>query len=85
MGQGLGKTAWPKPAGAYQTVTGGRYGRRRSRVGFGPSLHNQDRDGHQQNEDCKQFEMEDVQKENTLCMYISLCICHLGANWDAWG
>ncbi|XP_068858726.1 E3 ubiquitin-protein ligase Praja-2 isoform X1 [Aphelocoma coerulescens] len=66
MGQGLGKTAWPKPAGAYQTVTGGRYGRRHSYVGFRPFLNNHDRDGHQQNEDCKQLEMEDVQKENTL-------------------
>ncbi|NWU27541.1 PJA2 ligase, partial [Dyaphorophyia castanea] len=68
MGQGLGKTAWPKPAGGYQTVTGGRYGRRHSCVGFRPFLNNQDRDGHQQNEDCKQLELEDVQKENTLCI-----------------
>ncbi|NXI00928.1 PJA2 ligase, partial [Pachycephala philippinensis] len=68
MGQGLGKTAWPKPAGAYQTITGGRYGRRHSCVGFRPFLNNQDRDGHQQNEDCKQLEMEDAQKENTLCI-----------------
>ncbi|NWW57653.1 PJA2 ligase, partial [Ifrita kowaldi] len=67
MGQGLGKTAWPKPAGAYQTVTGGRYGRRHSYVGFRAFLNNQDRDGHQQNEDCKQLELEDVQKENILC------------------
>ncbi|NXC58165.1 PJA2 ligase, partial [Aleadryas rufinucha] len=67
MGQGLGKTAWPKPAGGYQTITGGRYGRRHSCVGFRPFLNNQDRDGHQRNEDCKQLELEDVQKENTLC------------------
>ncbi|NXB19277.1 PJA2 ligase, partial [Rhagologus leucostigma] len=67
MGQGLGKTAWPKPAGGYQTITGGRYGRRHSYVGFRPFLNNQDRDGHQQSEDCKQLELEDVQKENTLC------------------
>ncbi|NWT14477.1 PJA2 ligase, partial [Vireo altiloquus] len=67
MGQGLGKSAWPKPAGAYQTITGGRYGRRHSYVGFRPFLNNQDRDGHQQNEECKQLELEDVQKDNTLC------------------
>ncbi|NWV96877.1 PJA2 ligase, partial [Machaerirhynchus nigripectus] len=67
MGQGLGKTAWPKPAGGYQTITGGRYGRRHSCVGFRPFLNNQDRNGHAQNEDCKQLELEDVQKENTLC------------------
>ncbi|NXH91906.1 PJA2 ligase, partial [Edolisoma coerulescens] len=67
MGQGLGKTAWPKPAGGYQSITGGRCGRRHSYVGFRPFLNNQDRDGHEQNEDCKQLELEDVQKENTSC------------------
>ncbi|NWV77122.1 PJA2 ligase, partial [Dasyornis broadbenti] len=68
MGQGIGKTAWPKPAGAYQTISSGRYGRRHSYVGFRPFLNNQDRDGHQQNEDCKQLELEDVQKENPSCI-----------------
>ncbi|NXT05642.1 PJA2 ligase, partial [Prunella fulvescens] len=63
MGQGLGKTAWPKPAGGYQTITGRR---RHSYVGFRPFLSNQERDGHQQNDDCKQLELEDVQKENSL-------------------
>lgn len=82
MGQGLGKTAWPKPAGAYQIFTGGR---RHSFVGFRPFLNNQDIDGHRQNDDCKQLELEDVQKENSLCMYISLCMCHYFANWGAWG
>ncbi|NXL74561.1 PJA2 ligase, partial [Leptocoma aspasia] len=66
MGQGLGKIAWPKPAGGYQTTTGGRCGRRHSYVGFRPFLNNQDRDGHQENDDCKQLELEDVQKENSL-------------------
>lgn len=66
MGQGLGKTAWPKPAGGYQTITAGRCGRRHSYVGFRPFLNNQDRDGHQQNDDCKQLELEDVQKDNSL-------------------
>ncbi|NXO62959.1 PJA2 ligase, partial [Phainopepla nitens] len=64
MGQGLGKTAWPKPAGGYQTITGGRCGRRHSYVGFRPFFNNQDREVHQQNDDCKQLELEDVQKEN---------------------
>ncbi|NXT65443.1 PJA2 ligase, partial [Chaetops frenatus] len=67
MGQGLGKTVWPKSAGGYQTITGGRSGRRHSYVGFRPFLSNQDRDVHQQNDDCKQLELEDVQKENSLC------------------
>ncbi|NXO87993.1 PJA2 ligase, partial [Sitta europaea] len=66
MGQRLGKTAWPKPAGRYQTITGTRYGRRHAYVWFRPFLNNQDQDGHQQNDDCKQLELEDVQKENSL-------------------
>ncbi|NXU44108.1 PJA2 ligase, partial [Drymodes brunneopygia] len=67
MGQGLGKTAWPKPAGGYQTITGGRYGRRHSYVGLRPFLNNRNRDVHKQNDDCKPLELEDVQKENSLC------------------
>ncbi|XP_041251828.1 E3 ubiquitin-protein ligase Praja-2 isoform X3 [Onychostruthus taczanowskii] len=63
MGQGLGKTAWPKPAGGYQTLTGRR---RPSYVGFIPFLNNQDLDGHQQSNDCRQLELEDVQKEHSL-------------------
>ncbi|NXC05793.1 PJA2 ligase, partial [Orthonyx spaldingii] len=68
MGQGVGKTTWPKPAGGYQTLTGGRHGRRHSCVGFRQFLNNQDRDGHQQKEDCKQLELGDVRKENSLCI-----------------
>ncbi|NXQ11593.1 PJA2 ligase, partial [Peucedramus taeniatus] len=68
MGQGLGKTAWPKPPGGYQTITGGRSGRRHSCDGFRPFLNNQDRDGHQQNDSCKQLELEELQKENSLCI-----------------
>ncbi|NXR21994.1 PJA2 ligase, partial [Cinclus mexicanus] len=66
MGQGLGKTAWPKPTGGYQTITGGRCGRRHSYVGLRPFLNDQGRGRHQQNDDCKQLELEDVQKENFL-------------------
>ncbi|NXY30480.1 PJA2 ligase, partial [Pomatorhinus ruficollis] len=66
MGQGLGKTAWPKPAGGYQTIASGRCGRRHSYVGFRRLLNNQDRDGHQQDDNCKQLELEDVQKEDSL-------------------
>ncbi|NWI57754.1 PJA2 ligase, partial [Calyptomena viridis] len=67
MGQGVGKTAWHKPAGAYQTTTGRRFGRRHAYVGFRSLLNSQDRDAHQDNEDCKQSEMEDVE-ENSLCI-----------------
>ncbi|NXD28957.1 PJA2 ligase, partial [Spelaeornis formosus] len=66
MGQGLGKTAWTKPAGGYQTLTEGRCGRRHSYIGFQPFLNNQDRDRHQQNNDSKPLELEDVHKENSL-------------------
>ncbi|NWW38010.1 PJA2 ligase, partial [Panurus biarmicus] len=67
MGQGLGKTTWPKPAGGYQTITGGRCGRRLSYIGFRQFLNNQDRDGHQENDNCKELELEDVQKDDSLC------------------
>ncbi|NXT52274.1 PJA2 ligase, partial [Pluvianellus socialis] len=66
MGQEAGKSAWPKPAGGYQTTTGRRYGRRHAYVSFRPSLNSQDRDEHQQ-EVCERLEGEDVQKENSLC------------------
>ncbi|NWR06357.1 PJA2 ligase, partial [Paradoxornis webbianus] len=70
MGQGLGKTAWPKSAGEYKTITGGRCGRRHSYIGFRRFVNNQDRDGHQQNDNCKQLELEDVQKEDSLCILL---------------
>ncbi|XP_009646970.1 E3 ubiquitin-protein ligase Praja-2 [Egretta garzetta] len=67
MGQEAGKPAWPKPAGGYQTITGRRYGRRHAYVGFRPSLNSQERDEHQHNEDCERLELENIQKENSLC------------------
>ncbi|XP_028939529.1 E3 ubiquitin-protein ligase Praja-2 [Antrostomus carolinensis] len=67
MGQEAGKPSWPKPTGGYQTITGRRYGRRHAYVGFRPSLNNQERDEHQHNENCERLELEDVQKENSLC------------------
>ncbi|XP_075596379.1 E3 ubiquitin-protein ligase Praja-2 isoform X3 [Balearica regulorum gibbericeps] len=67
MGQEAGKPAWPRPAGGYQTITGRRYGRRHAYIGFRPSLTSQDRDEHQHNEDCERLELEDAQKENSLC------------------
>ncbi|NWV03243.1 PJA2 ligase, partial [Ptilonorhynchus violaceus] len=68
MGQGAGKIAWSKPAGEYQTVTGRRSGRRRSSLGFRSFLNSEDRDAYQQNEDCKPLELEDIRKENFLCI-----------------
>ncbi|NXE28447.1 PJA2 ligase, partial [Ardeotis kori] len=66
MGQEAGKLAWPKPAGVYQTITGRRFGRRRTYVRFRQSLNSQDRDEHQCNEDYKPLQLEDAQKENSL-------------------
>lgn len=74
MGQESAKPAWLKPAGGYQTVTGRRYGRRHAYFGFRPSLNSRDRDEHQHNEDNNRLEFEDVQRESSLCMCISLCI-----------
>ncbi|XP_061875261.1 E3 ubiquitin-protein ligase Praja-2 isoform X3 [Colius striatus] len=67
MGQEAGKPPWPKPAGGFQTVRSKRYGRRHAYVSFRPPLNSQDRDEHQHNEVCKQLELENVQKENSLC------------------
>nr|XP_009300150.1 E3 ubiquitin-protein ligase Praja-2 isoform X1 [Danio rerio] len=36
MGQEAGKSAWPKPAGGYQTISGRRYGRRHAYISFKP-------------------------------------------------
>ncbi|NXG70525.1 PJA2 ligase, partial [Baryphthengus martii] len=67
MGQEAGKLAWPKSPGGYQTITGRRYGRRHTYVGFRPSLNSQDRGEDQHNEDHEQLHLKDVQKENSLC------------------
>ncbi|XDV19959.1 hypothetical protein PO909_025352 [Leuciscus waleckii] len=36
MGQEAGKSAWPRPAGGYQTISGRRYGRRHAYISFRP-------------------------------------------------
>ncbi|NXA14527.1 PJA2 ligase, partial [Sapayoa aenigma] len=72
MGQGVGKTAWHKPAGACQTSGSRRFGRRHASVGFASLLNSQDRDAHQHDEDCKRLEGEDVQDENSLCIFSPL-------------
>ncbi|XP_059405833.1 E3 ubiquitin-protein ligase Praja-2-like isoform X3 [Carassius carassius] len=36
MGQEAGKSAWPKPTGGYQTISGRRYGRRHAYISFRP-------------------------------------------------
>ncbi|XP_072848578.2 E3 ubiquitin-protein ligase Praja-2 isoform X1 [Pogona vitticeps] len=67
MGQEAGKPTWPKPAGGHQTITGRRYGRRHAYVNFRPSLTNQERNSNQHDADCEGLELDDVQKENSLC------------------
>lgn len=84
MGQEAGKPAWPKPSGGYQTITGRKYERRHTCVSFRTSLNSQDRDEHQ-HEDCGRLEWENVQKDNSLRKCMSLCMCHLFANWDVRG
>ncbi|CAH2297160.1 E3 ubiquitin- ligase Praja-2 isoform X1 [Pelobates cultripes] len=66
MGQEACKSAWPKPAGGYQTITGRRYGRRHAYVSFRPSLESPNRTSSQQSRDCEGLELDDVQKENPL-------------------
>ncbi|XP_065518787.1 E3 ubiquitin-protein ligase Praja-2 isoform X1 [Lathamus discolor] len=66
MGKEGGKPAWPRPSRRYRTITGRRYGRRYAYVGFTPASNSQVGDGHQLNEDCKQLELEDIQKANSL-------------------
>uniref|UniRef100_A0A663MW58 RING-type domain-containing protein n=1 Tax=Athene cunicularia TaxID=194338 RepID=A0A663MW58_ATHCN len=63
MSQEAGKPAWPRPVGGYQTITGGRYGRRHACVGFRPYLNSQDRGEHQYYGDCEQLELEDKDNE----------------------
>ncbi|XP_006128952.1 E3 ubiquitin-protein ligase Praja-2 isoform X2 [Pelodiscus sinensis] len=75
MGQEAGKPSWPKPAGGYQTITGRRYGRRHAYVSFRPSLMNQDSNSSQQNGECEGLELDDVQKEKSLCPSPLLQVC----------
>lgn len=83
MGQEAGKLAWPRPTGGYRTIMRRRYRRRHAYASFRPSLNSQDRDERQQ--DCEGSNLENVQTGSSLCMCISLCMCHLIVNWDPWG
>ncbi|XP_060617864.2 E3 ubiquitin-protein ligase Praja-2 isoform X1 [Anolis sagrei] len=75
MGQEAGKPTWPKPAGGYQTITGRRYGRRHAYVSFRPSLANQERNSNQHSSECEGLELDDVQKENSLCSSPLVQVC----------
>ncbi|XP_044302123.1 E3 ubiquitin-protein ligase Praja-2 isoform X2 [Varanus komodoensis] len=75
MGQEAGKPTWPKPAGGYQTITGRRYGRRHAYVSFRPSLTNQERNSSQHDGECEGLELDDVQKESSLCSSPPAQVC----------
>lgn len=66
MGQEAGKTAWPKPSGGYQTLTGRRYGRRHAYISFRPSLESPNRSSARQKSEGEGLELGSVQKENDL-------------------
>ncbi|XP_061071788.1 E3 ubiquitin-protein ligase Praja-2 isoform X2 [Conger conger] len=66
MGQESGKSAWPKPAGGYQTITGRRYGRRHAYVSFRPSLARHRKASKENHEDWQEMEMNNVDGENAI-------------------
>ncbi|XP_041916274.1 E3 ubiquitin-protein ligase Praja-2 isoform X1 [Alosa sapidissima] len=62
MGQEAGKSAWPKPAGGYQTITGRRYGRRHAYVTFRPTS----KCRVSSTEDRQEMEMNSVEGERSI-------------------
>ncbi|KAK9974165.1 hypothetical protein ABG768_022272 [Culter alburnus] len=62
MGQEAGKSAWPKPAGGYQTISGRRYGRRHAYISFRPVT---DKQRATSGVDCQNMEKTSSQKEKT--------------------
>ncbi|CAH6792006.1 E3 ubiquitin-protein ligase Praja-2 isoform X1 [Phodopus roborovskii] len=65
MDQESNKTAWPKPAGGYQTITGRRYGRRHAYVSFKPCMTRHERSLGRAGDDYEVLELDDVPKEST--------------------
>ncbi|KAJ8287034.1 hypothetical protein GJAV_G00046260 [Gymnothorax javanicus] len=66
MGQESGKSAWPKPAGGYQTITGRRYGRRHAYVSFRPSLARRRKATKENQEGWQEMEMSSVDGEKAI-------------------
>ncbi|XP_036385027.1 E3 ubiquitin-protein ligase Praja-2 [Megalops cyprinoides] len=66
MGQEAGKSAWPKPAGGYQTITGRRYGRRHAYVSFRPSLTRHKTASKDDHMDWQEMEMDSVNGESSI-------------------
>lgn len=65
MDQDSSKTAWPKPAGGYQTITGRRYGRRHAYVSFKPCMTRHERSLGRAGDDYEVLELDDVPKDNS--------------------
>lgn len=66
MGQEAGKSAWPKPAGGYQTISGRRYGRRHAYISFKPVT---DKQRATSTVDCQNMERTSDQKSQAMGMY----------------
>ncbi|XP_048448122.1 E3 ubiquitin-protein ligase Praja-2 isoform X3 [Rhincodon typus] len=66
MGQESGKTAWPRPAGGYQTITGRRYGRRHAYVSFRPSIAKSWNHLKENERQWEEMELNTVSKDNGL-------------------
>uniref|UniRef100_A0A672K8E2 RING-type E3 ubiquitin transferase n=1 Tax=Sinocyclocheilus grahami TaxID=75366 RepID=A0A672K8E2_SINGR len=66
MGQEAGKSAWPKPTGGYQTISGRRYGRRHAYISFRPVT---DKQRVASTVDCRNMERTRSQKDpaSSLC------------------
>lgn len=65
MEQEFSKTAWPKPAGGYQTITGRRYGRRHAYISFKPCVTRHERSLGRARDDYEVLELDDVPKEDS--------------------
>lgn len=72
MGQEAGKSAWPKPAGGYQTITGRRYGRRHAYVTFRPTSKCRVSSA----EDRQEMEMNSVEGERSISVYSAFTTNH---------
>ncbi|XP_069820786.1 E3 ubiquitin-protein ligase Praja-2 isoform X2 [Dendropsophus ebraccatus] len=66
MGQESCKSAWPKPSGGYQTITGRRYGRRHAYISFRPALESPHRTSARQGRESEGLELDSVQMEKDL-------------------
>ncbi|XP_072439743.1 E3 ubiquitin-protein ligase Praja-2 isoform X3 [Chiloscyllium punctatum] len=66
MGQESGKSAWPRPAGGYQTITGRRYGRRHAYISFRPSISKSWSHLKENEHQWEEMELNTVSKDNGL-------------------